>query len=539
MSGSLQHDGLFPTIDATSMRSEPRPKWAKIDHLSNNYLDLSIHYHLNDSNKFGFQSLRASTRAELTKWALPGFEADFGGYGISHLSLAATFSWGEITIGDIYAQFGSGLVLSTYEDRSLGIDNAIRGVKISASPYKGIVLALLGGKQRRYWNCYDDHAFGWNYTQDAALGADIEWNIEEWSEYMQNKNMRLSIGGSYISKYEQNDTIMTWINTAPYMYRLPSWIGAGDVRVNWHMSGWDILVEYAYKANDPSLDNAFSYRHGEALLASLSYSRKGLSVLAQVKRSDNMSFRSQRMRTGIAGRLNHMPAFAQQHTYALAALYPYATQYANGEWAFQAELRYTWPRKTRFGGKYGTTLKCTAAHIRGLANEAGWAIDTKTDGEYYTDINVELNKHITKNWWLNAMVMYQTYNRHIVEGKGGLVRSSIIVVDSRVRINKNVSMRGELQYLYSPHYQGQWIFALYELSLYQCVTLSGQYMYNIGFAPEAMNEHFYTAMVTYTKGAHQLTAGYTKTREGFNCSGGVCRYVPKQEGVSMSYHFTW
>jgi hypothetical protein len=44
---------------------------------------------------------------------------------------------------------------------------------------------------------------------------------------------------------------------------------------------------------------------------------------------------------------------------------------------------------------------------------------------------------------------------------------------------------------------------------------------------------------TYTHGAHRVMAGYTKTREGFNCSGGVCRYVPKQEGVTLTYNFTW
>ena len=137
------------------------------------------------------------------------------------------------------------------------------------------------------------------------------------------------------------------------------------------------------------------------------------------------------------------------------------------------------------------------------------------------------------------MLMYQSYNRLIVEGEGGLVRSGIAVLDARVHINNNVSMRGELQYLYTPHYQGQWLFALYELSLYKCLTVSAQWLYNIGYAPEAANEHFYTATVTYTNGAHRLTAGYTKTRDGYNCSGGICRYVPRQEGVTLSYNFTW
>ncbi len=538
VSGSIQHDGLFPTTDAAAMRTTPRENWAKTDHLSNTYVDLSVHY-VNDSNKVGFKSLRASTRGELTKWSLPGYEKDFGGYGMSHLSLAAAFNWGEITVGDVYGQFGSGLVLSIYEDRALGVDGALRGAKIDINPYQGIRLTMVGGKQRRYWQCYSDRAFGWNYGRDAAMGADLELSVEEWSERMQELDMGLTIGGSYVSKYEAFDSILFPKDGKMYMYNLPRWIGAGNVRAEWRMKGWRVLVEYAYKANDPTAENNYSYRHGEALLASLSYSRKGMAVLAQIKRSDNMSFRSERGRTGLAGRLNHMPAFAQQHTYTLAALYPYATQYTNGEWAFQGELRYTWARKTKMGGRYGTTLKLSGSHIRGLAGEGSWNMDKRKDGEYYTDVNVELNKRISKKWWLNAMLMYQTYNQTVIEGHGDLVRSGIAVADARVQVNRNVTMRGELQYMYSPHYQGQWLFALYELSLYNCVTISGQYMYNIGFAPEATNEHFYTALVTYTKGAHRVMAGYTKTREGFNCSGGVCRYVPKQEGVSMSYNFTF
>ena len=539
VSGGIQHDGLFPTTDVSTTRTTPRANWAKIDHLSNSYLDLSLHYVRNDSNKLHFQGLRVSTRAELTQWPLLGYEADFGGHGISHLSFAAVFDQCELTVGDVYAQFGSGLILNLYEDRALGVDGALRGAKLAAEPYRGINLTALAGKQRRYWECYTDHAWGWNYAKDVVGGVDVTLHIDEWSRAMQEKAMYLSIGGSYVSKYEQNDTIITVVDNRQYMYRLPRFVGAGDVRAEWQMRGWDVLVEYAYKANDPSSDNGFSYRPGDALLASLSYSQRGLAVIAQVKRSDNMSVRSERLRTGLAGRLNLLPAFAQQHTYALAALYPYATQYANGEWAFQGEVRYTAPKKSPLGGKYGTTLKLSAAHIRGLASEGSWAVKTSAEGEYYTDVNVELNKRITKHWWLNAMLMYQACNLTVVEGKGGLVRSGIAVLDTRFRVNNNVSMRGELQYLYSPNHQGQWVFALYELSLYNCVTLSGQWMYNIGHAPDAVNEHYYTATVTYTHGAHRLMAGYTKTQDGLHCSGGICRYVPQQEGVVVNYAFTF
>ncbi|MBO5361764.1 MAG: hypothetical protein J6A35_02300 [Paludibacteraceae bacterium] len=528
--GGIQHEALVPV-----------PTIEEGYYLSNSYLDLGVRWNResgvsSQESAIGFQSLELITRAELTQWPMLGYDPDFGGYGLSHLHVGATFDWGKITVGDVYGQFGSGMVLRLYEDRALGVDNALRGGKIEVTPYKGIYLTALGGKQRRYWNCYDDGAWGWNYKQDAVLGANLELGLQEWIPQLQDAGANLTIGGSYVSKYQKEDTILFIDPSAmqAYMYNLPKWVGAGSVRAQLQMKGWNAMVEYAYKANDPSILNDYSYNHGEALLMSLSYSQKGLAVLAQVKRSENMSFRSDRQANLIAGTINHMPPFAMQHTYMLTSLYPYSTDLTANEWAFQGEVRYTWKRGTAMGGKYGTTLKLNASHIRGTSDT--WF--GMSEEPYYTDVNLELNKKINKQWYIGAMAMYQTYNKRII-GKSGIARSGIGVVEAKYAMNKKVQMRAELQYLYSRQYEGQWIAALYELSLWRQLVLSGQWMYNIGHAPDATNGHYYTVAATYTHGAHRLMAGYTKTREGFNCSGGVCRYVPEQQGVTLTYNFTW
>ena len=523
--GGIQHEALVPL-----------PTIEKGYYLSNSYLDIGMRWDHNEDNQAHFQSLEVMTRAELTQWPLLGYDADFGGYGISHLHVGTTFDWGKVTIGDVYGQFGSGMVLRLYEDRALGVDNALRGGKIEVTPYKGIYFTALGGKQRRYWNCYTDKAWGWNYKQDAVLGANLDLGLQEWIPQLQEAGANLSIGGSYVSKYQKADTILFIDPTAmqAYMYNLPQWVGAGRVRAQLQMKGWNAMVEYAYKANDPTIVNKYSYDPGQALLLSLSYSQKGLAVLAQVKRSENMSFRSDRQANLIAGTINHMPPFAMQHTYMLTSLYPYSTDLIANEWAFQGEVRYTWKRGTAMGGKYGTTLKLNASHIRGTTDT--WF--GMTEEPYYTDVNIELNKKINKEWYIGAMAMYQTYNKRII-GKNGIVRSGIGVVEAKYAMNKKVQMRAELQYLYSKQYEGQWVAALYELSLWRQLVLSGQWMYNIGHAPDATNGHYYTVAATYTHGAHRLMAGYTKTRAGFNCSGGVCRYVPEQQGITLTYNFTW
>ena len=524
--GGIQHEALVPV-----------PTIEEGYYLSNSYLDLGMRWEHNMDNKVGFQGLELITRSELTEWPMLGYDEDFGGYGLSHLHVGANFSWGKITVGDVYGQFGSGMVLRLYEDRALGVDNALRGGKIEVTPYKGIFIEALGGKQRRYWNCYDDGAWGWNYKQDAVLGANLELGLHEWIPQLQEAGANLTIGGSYVSKYQKMDTIpyIDMEEMQMYMYNLPEWVGAGSVRAQLQMKGWNAMVEYAYKANDPSILNDYSYEHGEALMMSLSYSQKGLAIIAQAKRSENMSFRSDRQANLMCGTINHLPPFANQHTYMLTSLYPYGTEKTGNEWAFQGEIRYTWKRGTKMGGKYGTTLKLNASHIRGTTDT--WF--GMSEAPYYTDVNLELNKKLTKQWTIGAMAMYQTYNKQVIEGKGDLIRAGIGVVEAKYALNKKIQMRAEAQYMYTRQDEGQWFAALYELSLWRQLVISGQWMYNIGYANEATNEHYYTVAATYTHGAHRVMAGYTKTRAGFNCSGGVCRYVPKQEGVSLTYNFTW
>ena len=524
--GGIQHEALVPV-----------PTIEEGYYLSNSYLDLGMRWEHNMDNKVGFRGLELITRAELTEWPMLGYDADFGGYGLSHLHIGANFSWGKITVGDVYGQFGSGMVLRLYEDRALGVDNALRGGKIEVTPYKGIFIEAIGGKQRRYWNCYDDGAWGWNYKQDAVLGANLELGLHEWIPQLQEAGANLTIGGSYVSKYQKMDTIpyIDMEEMQMYMYNLPKWVGTGSVRTQLQIKGWNAMVEYAYKANDPSILNDYSYEHGEALMMSLSYSQKGLAIIAQAKRSENMSFRSDRQANLMCGTINHLPPFANQHTYMLTSLYPYGTEKTGNEWAFQGEIRYTWKRGTKMGGKYGTTLKLNASHIRGTTDT--WF--GMSEAPYYTDVNLELNKKLTKQWTIGAMAMYQTYNKQVIEGKGDLIRAGIGVVEAKYALNKKIQMRAEAQYMYTRQDEGQWVAALYELSLWRQLVISGQWMYNIGYANEATNEHYYTVAATYTHGAHRVMAGYTKTRAGFNCSGGVCRYVPKQEGVSLTYNFTW
>ena len=146
--------------------------------------------------------------------------------------------------------------------------------------------------------------------------------------------------------------------------------------------------------------------------------------------------------------------------------------------------------------------------------------------------------------------MNQFYNKAVVESHGDFIHSDIFVAEGKYRFNKKVTLRGEAQYLHTKQDQGDWWFGLLELSVmpHFMFTISDQYNANeyyytstgaIDAERGTHKEHYFAGSVTYTHGAHRLQIGYGKTRAGYNCSGGVCRYVPASKGVTMSYNFNF
>jgi hypothetical protein len=492
--GTIQSDVLLPQNDNETGAEKTD------DVLTNTYVDLQLQS----------QYVDAGVRMEYMEHPLPGFEHDFQGWGVPHFWVKGWLGCAELTIGTFYEQFGSGLILRTYEERSLGIDNSLLGGRLVIKPMKGVTLKALSGRQRRYWE--------WN--KSLVSGADVEVALNEWIPSMRQSDTELTLGGSWVNKYEKQEDIFV---DATHKLNLPEFVNAWDIRATLNKGPWSLLAEYAQKTQDPSFDNGYTYGKGTAALFSGSYSKKGLSLLLQMKRSENMSFRSKRSMIGSSSFINHLPAFTQEHTYTLAALYPYATQLADGEWAWQAEAGYKFKRNTVLGGRYGMNVKLNFSHVRweGTIN--------------YQDIDVQVTRRLSKAFILTLMYMNQLYNKTVVEGEGGKIHSNIFIADGKFQLAPKTSLRTELQYLTTPDDQGDWAFGLVELSLAPHWMLSISDLYNVG----ETHLHYYMGNVAFSTGAHRLQLGFGRTRAGYNCSGGVCRYVPASKGFSLSYYFNF
>ena len=528
LSGSVQSDVLVPESDKNIGAVK-----GKDDVLTNSYVEL------NAMSKY----VDAGLRVEYLEHPLPGFEKDFKGSGVPYIYVKGRFvhndkNVAELTVGNFYEQFGSGFILRTYEERSLGIDNSLFGARLVLQPAKGVQIKALGGGQRRYWSSLK------STLNDAWIsGTDLELSIDQWSKRMAESGTYVTLGASFVNKHQDSEFISA--GDGPYRLNLPKNVNAFDVRARLQKGGVNVLAEFAQKTQDPSLDNGYIYRRGNVAMLSASYSKRGMSALLQAKRSDNMSFRSRRSMTGTSSFINHLPAFTLDHTYSLAALYPYATN-PDGEWAYQAEFGYDFKRHTPLGGKYGTNVKLNFSYVNSIDKNVHANAGRGSDGygssfwkwgddKYYHDFNVQIEKKLSKDFKLNLMYMNQFYNKTAVEGEGGDIHSNIFVAEGKYKFNKKFTLRGELQYLTTPDDEGDWAFALFELSMlpHWMFTVSDQY--NCG----KTDTHYYQGSVTFNTGSHRLQLGYGRTRAGFNCTGGVCRYVPASKGVTLSYNYNF
>ena len=517
VTGSIQSDILIPQEDE-KIGTEKYSEWG----LTNTYAEVGL------MSKY----VDAGMRLEYLEHPLPGFEKDFKGWGVANLYAKLHVEDFEVTLGSFYEQFGSGFILRTYEERSLGIDNSLLGARVAAKPFAGVTVKALTGLQRRYWSL----------GNELISGGDVELNFDQWFKTLQDNGTYLTFGASFVNKHEGDEDIFV---DATHKLNLPHSVNAFDIRALLQHGGWNILAEYAQKSQDPSFDNGYIYRNGYVAMLSTSYSKKGMSLLLQAKRSDNMSFRSRRSMNGTSVFINHLPAFTTDHTYTLAALYPYATQ-PDGEWAYQAELGYNFKRHTLLGGKYGTNVKINFSHIHSIdksikdgavrgSDGYGSAFWKWGDEMYYQDLNVQIEKKLSNSFKLNLMYMNQFYNKTAVEGEGGMIHSDIFVAEGKYRLNNKLTLRGEAQYLATPDDEGDWVFGLLELSVLPNWMLTISDEYNCG----ETNIHYYSGFVTFNKGAHRVQLGYGRTRAGFNCSGGVCRMVPASKGFTMSYNYNF
>jgi hypothetical protein len=250
--------------------------------------------------------------------------------------------------------------------------------------------------------------------------------------------------------------------------------------------------------------------------------------------------------------INYLPAISQEHTYSLATLYPYATQ-PNGEFGVQGQIIYTIPKKSKIGGKYGTTITfnyslaksiekdtITSDITGGMAGTDGYKTNLFSIGDltYYQDINFMIEKKFSTKVKAKAAYYNQTYNLHVIEDNlyddKKMVDANIAVLDLTYKFDRRNSLRTELQGLWTKEDDGDWLAILLEYNISPKWFFSVQDEFNYGNPDDDMKVHYYNLSFGYTQKSNRISLRYGRQREGLLCVGGVCRYVPASTGFTLT-----
>lgn len=515
--GNFQADAQYYISDS-SIGADPAPEKMLLNGFAN------IIY---TKGKFS-----AGIRYESYLNARQGFDSRYQGNAIPYRYASYKADELEVTVGNFYQQFGNGFILRSYEDRGLGFDNALDGIRLKYEPFKGIYLTGITGKQRSFM------------TQGPGIirGFDSEIQLNEVFNKFSDKKLIVTIGGSFVSRF-QKDEDQTLV--------LPENVGASSGRLKISRNNFSINAEYANKINDPNAANNYIYKPGEAILIASNYAKKGFAVSLSASRTDNMNFRSDRTASVNNLLINYTPALNKQHTYSLLSFYPYASQ-PNGEFQFSSEVNWKIIKKSNH--KLDITFNYSGANnldttwLNPIADSSlqGYKANSYFMGKkvLLRDCYFEVNQKFGKKIKMSVIYAYQEYNNKLLKGASDAgsvtIYSHIAVVDITYKLKSGKSIRTELQHLATKQDKQNWVYALAEFTINSNWFVAALDQYNYGNThTDALGNydkrsHYYNISAGYNKNTNRITLSYGKQRAGIFCVGGICRQVPASNGITLS-----
>lgn len=484
---------------------------------SNNYLKLD----------YTLGKFSAGIQGEMYAPVLQGYSPDLRGAKITNKYAAWTDESFSVHVGDFYGQYGSGLIFRAYEDRALGINNSVEGVR-AAYNFKDIfsVNAMMGRPR-----LYMDYADCWLRGVDGSFSLS---SLLGW------ENGYLALEGSYLSKYDAKRELNYTVigpngEERPLLSpNMNAWSG----RIVYEIGGFSARGEVVGKSSDKYLvssENVALFGRGQ--LVELGYAGYGWGVSLTGRSIDHMNMTiTEDSGVGIYGMLNYIPALTRQYTYSLANLEVYEVK-PEGEKAAQMDVFYSAKKGTWLGGKTGLKLHANAS--------VGYQPHDPSNGNYeytFKNLNASIDAEKTWNKQFKSTIFLGMQRVHGRSDKN-LYNRYLLVLDGLYKFDKKNSLRVELQYLCSPLKAlpegvlqrdpvdtGSWWAAMVEYSFAPTFSFYVSDMYN--FSTEKV--HYYNVGFSYTKFNTRIALSYARSRAGFVCSGGVCRNMPAYSGLNLS-----
>lgn len=480
------------------------------DAVNNSFVDRDGHiFASNNYLKLDYYKGRFSSGLQMEGYfpALTGYPDLLDRFALSNIYAAWKDEDFSVTAGTFYDQFGSGMLFRSWEDRVLGLNNALLGARLTYNWQNKIAFKAMWGLPR----------LGMSFADSQVRGADLSVSISELAGL---DNMSLSVEGSVLSRYEPANDFQKESGLKPNSF---GWSG----RLNMEVAGFFFKGEYVDMGKQWT---GVGVGSGNAQLVELGYNGRGLGVTLTGRRLVSMQQRiisNDTSHEGYMSQLNMMsyvPAMCTQYTYMLTTLNPYNPYVDSGEMGGQLDAFYNFRRGTALGGKRGMKVHANFSTYYSLTP------DGSTEGSHrlFTDFSFDVEKQFTKEFKMVLLYSLQDYDK-VADGRY-IGMSHTVVADLLYKFTSRFSTRLELQYLASKEYMKDWMAALVEVNFAPNWSVWASDMYNHGDS----RKHYYNAGVSFAKGRTRLAVGYGRYRAGFICSGGVCRAIPAYTGANFS-----
>ncbi len=432
-----------------------------------------------------------------------------------------------ITGGYIYDQIGTGIIYRAYEERALGIDNALLGLRLEYNIKDWLKLKAFTGVQKLKFSIQKPIIVGFN--------ADGNFNIKQKVILapgigVVNRSMDQKTIEQVVTTIESYDTAGRFVpkyNT--YAFTVYNTLTAGDF--TWYAEGAYKTTEAIKKDQIRDAKDSLINAPGNCVYTTLNYSKKGFGITFQFKRTENFYLHTSPNPTEALfdGMLSFLPPVSRQNSLRLPARY-FAPSLENRELAFGAEVIYSPNRKM--------TFTFQGSYVRDFLMKKYHPTDTVFFAESYFQALFKPIKSIEVEFGFQ----YARYNKFLYRKEGDPeVNAYTPFAELTYKINHKHSLRFEFQYQHVIKDYGQWLYALLEYNFAPHFSFAVSDMWNFKPNPDVNPNanHYYSIFAGYTIGPHRFTISYVKQVEGIVCTGGVCRLEPAFSGVKVGVNSTF
>lgn len=423
----------------------------------------------------------------------------------------------DITIGSFYDQFGSGILFRAYEDRVIGLDFAMQGLKLKYNITPNAFIKAYTGKQKFRFDSKTQVSKGINFQASKQKGDFFLMYGAAAVNRTLDENEDIKAMAAEINSYDVEDRFIPKYN-----------VYGGQIYTTITYKKISLMLDAAAKSKEAlfNYQSKLINKPGYYATANLSFTTKKFGVSVQGKYSEYFTMRTSpftQLNPIIEGTIGYLPPINRQNTYRLAARYSPAVQEL-GELGAQIDLNYNPTKNNNFN------LNISYIEQPSILNE-------KLFQEVFFTYQRKWSKKIKTTVGIQSLF----YNQKVYQGKPENtpnVNALTPFVEAQWKIKRKLSVRCELQYLKTDEDLGDFAFALLELNIAPNWSFSVSDMVNTDPREETRNVnvepgelvHYPTMFLAYTHHQTRFTAGYIKQVEGVICTGGVCRVEPAFSG---------